>query len=467
MTRGVKAGTPANASVSGSARRIRPDLLLLAVFALVIGVAGASSFPLPLLATLVLAGSMLLAFSFPRELLPSVAFVAFVVFPISYLPINLGVPQGTVTPAALIIAVWLARLIGVKSESATPRSLTVFSALSLLALIAGTLISSEPLFSAIWSGVVTVLVIVPLMMIGRVDASTARALRSTWVWCALVLSLLGIAEGIIGANPLEPFYTVEQHWSVHRVMTTLGHPLMNGAFFSTSTVFLGIWAVRERKLLPGVAAVLAAGATAFTASRSGVLALLIGGAVALVLLLCTSRVSFTVKLLGTLLFSSLGVLVAFNPVLRERLSSAEAASSADYRDTFAIGEAQALFQDHPVFGFGPGTATRHIFDQSGYVLENAMMGSLASLGLVGAILLLALLLSFMLFALRQRSIESIGALIGFLVVGFAFPFWESVPSALMLATSLIVASPAPPSSRASTAARTTQSIRRESELPTG
>ncbi|MFC5338935.1 hypothetical protein [Leucobacter denitrificans] len=421
--------------VKGSAhtnpKRVHVVGIVVAVLLVVGSFFGASMLPGTAFIGLLLLGSMIFAFSFSNYLLPSVAMVVFAFFPITYLPIDLGFPRGTVTPTVAIISVWLIRLISSRRIE-DQRMAKLPAVLAILVLTLLVVLSDEPIFSAIWSATVVVLLIIPVLLADRIEARTALALRKAWMGTALILSFAALFETFTRINPLANFYTFDQHWSVHRVMTSLGHPLMNGLFFGMSSVFLGLWAIRERKLAPGVVAIISAVATASTASRSGVIGLAVGALAGLIVLLGLSQTSVMTKTFGVAFFAVIGAIIWMNPVLQERLGSDEAAGSTEYRSGLAFQQAQALYETNQMLGVGPGVASRQIFDETGLLLENAMMGSLSSLGLLGVGMLLVVLATMAVSALRRRSIEVVAAAVTFLSIGFAFPLWETIPAALAL-----------------------------------
>lgn len=408
-----------------------PFLLIASLFFLAYWLSGNA---LPVVATIgiLAAGVFFLGFAFASWQLPGIAFVLFAFVPVAYLPVDFGFPRGTVTPAVAIMGIWLLRLRSQEQQRSPSKWLKAIGIVLVLMLVALSLLGGEPVYSLLWSALFTVIVVLPALLMARINHETSKFLLSVWGWATLALVLFAVFESLTQTNPFAPYYTFDQHWSVYRVMTSIGHPLMNGAFFASTAVYFGVRSIRVRSSRSGLVAIAAGIATALTASRSGVIALLIGLLVGLALLLATSKLSFGAKLLGVVFSLSGSLLVFLNPVFQARLGTEEAAGSAAYREMYAIDEAWALFGRHALTGTGPGTGVRTVFDATGRLLENAALGSLIGLGIVGVAVVVLFIVSLSLVALKRGTVELVALILTVLVVGLAFPFWESVPSSLLL-----------------------------------
>lgn len=417
---------------------VHPVGLSIAVLMLLLGTVSTASGEMTLGLLGIGVALVSFAIALPTHMLPATALICFAFLPTSYLDMEYGRLRGVVTPAIVLIVVWGLRLLGNKTDQPNSRrpvllSIAVSATLLLLAYF-----GTDPSSSALWVMVVFFAVILPNALQVRIDTRTVEALWKTWVWVGAILAFYAVIESLSSFNPVSGLYAIEQKWSVYRVTTTLGHPLMNGMFFAVTALVLGLGAIKRREQLAGFVALLSVVATAFTGARSGVLALAGGLVVWLLLTTFSVRTNFTTKFVGTGFAIAAAALTLSNGTFRERLFSDEAIGSAQYRDTYGVGYAWALFDQNTFFGTGPGTSLYLITDKTGYVLESAVLGTLVSLGLIGASALLLILLAFVLLALKKNAFEVVAGLATFLVAGYAFPLWETRPSAFVMVTFLII-----------------------------
>lgn len=420
------------------ASQLRVHYLALAFLLFVAGAVGMGLETLMSAFVLFAIGLICLTFALPTSQLPGLALLVFALLPVSYLPIDLLFPRGTITPAIGVLLIWELRVLNRPQVGKLTRAATVLGAAAAVVLLTLAIISNNAISSAVWVVVFASTLVAPTYLAGRFEVGTSANLRSVWMVITVCLSIFSLIETIFQSNPLAEFYTVSQHWSVHRAMTTFGHPLMNGAFFATSAVFFAISAIRNRQIGPGLVAAGAATATALTASRSGVIGLIVGVATGLVLLICTSKIRVSTKVIGTIVCFGGAIAVVANPVFQQRLSSDEAAGSAAYRDVYALSDAWRIFGDNWLFGVGPGQAISRIVEASGYVLENAALASLVSLGVIGVTAVVVYLLYLCLASLKLGQHEMPAALATYLVVGLAFPLWETIPSSLFIVTIMLI-----------------------------
>jgi len=294
--------------------------------------------------------------------------------------------------------------------------------------------SLNPLRSFLWVAVFILACVLPSLRARRADPRTTAALVWSWLGVGLALSLAAIVESIAGFNPLARYYSLDQHWSVYRVTTLLGHPLMNGTFFAM-TACLALFTALKKDAARTVATstfVLASIAAALSGSRSGVYALVVGLVVGLVILLWSRRVSGTTKTVATALALFAALAIPNLPIFAARAGSAEAAASSVYRSS-VLRLTKRLFVSHPFFGGGPGTSAI-LANRAGasLPLESGILGSLVSLGLVGCVGVGLFLLVLALSAARRGRLEALTPLVAFLVAGAAFPLWETNPSTWVL-----------------------------------
>src|SRR5262249_18155523 len=105
-------------------------------------------------------------------------------------------------------------------------------------LLFGSLTSLSPQRSLAWSVVFGSAFLAAGAAAESSEMKTRQAFERAWLWSALVFGALGCAEGLTHWNPLAPHYKIDgsaitQHWSVYRIETTLGHPLVNAMVFAT------------------------------------------------------------------------------------------------------------------------------------------------------------------------------------------------------------------------------------------
>jgi O-antigen ligase len=422
-----------------------PRALLLVPVALLVLALGAVA-AVSAVGTLVLIGFAVLvgAACLPLWLLPSVSLWLFALLPVGYL---IGVPNWAgrfYTPAVVVLLIWLARLTWRRGRSTFVRSLRwlvpVFAVLLALSYI-----GLSPSRSVNWLVVVAIAVALPAALVGVVDDRTSSTLLRAWFVLGIALSIVAVIESLLQANPLEPYYSFDQHWALYRVSTTLGHPLMNGTFFSVSACLAAFTMTRvgapRRTAL--VCFVLCALAAALTGSRSGVYALVSGLAVGLLVTLVSGRTSVANKFLGIVLGVVALLVLPALPTIAGRSASSEGAASSLYRDD-VVRLAGRLFLERPVFGYGPGNSSIATA-QSGATLplENSVLGTLVSGGVIGTAALLVLVVVVLSRVLRSGRADGVAGIAAYVVAGAAFPLWESNPAALVAVGLVVVATRTP------------------------
>jgi polysaccharide biosynthesis protein PslJ len=390
---------------------------------------------------LVCAGSLLLIV--PRSWLASVSLLLFLLVPVAYL--NVPTISRYLSPLVVVLGVWAGRtfLAGREEHPSVGSEWTWVSVALIAWLILRTATSIQPHRSAFW--VIAFVISVP--MVGsaarRTGAATRDALMTTWAWAGVVWGAIGCVEGVSHWNPLAVHYTVSgtplrQIWSVYRIETTMGHPLLNALFFSTTAALMGVLAVTRPTLLRFSAATLSAVALAFTASRAGVLGLALGAAAAIVALLFSSSLSVGRKLaiLSILAIAVIGIAEA--PILKQRERSQEGLASAAYRQE-TVSDARAAMRRYAYLGSGPGTS-QVLFSREGLNprLESSALQILVSDGVPGMIGLALLVIYAGLASIRRRRWETLAALIAYLTCAAGFNAWDSNPETLGLLGLLLI-----------------------------
>ncbi|HEY0239707.1 MAG TPA: O-antigen ligase family protein [Friedmanniella sp.] len=425
------------AAASGALLVIPVVLVVLALGA----VAAASPF-----GSIVLLGLAVLvvAACLPAWVLPSISLWLFALLPVGYLN---GVPTFVgrfYTPAIVVLLIWLVRLAWRRGRKSFVRSLRwlvpVFAVLLALSYI-----GLSPSRSVNWLIVVAIAVALPAALAPAVDQRTASTLLRSWLVLGIGMSILAVIESLLQTNPLSPYYSFDQHWALYRVSTTLGHPLMNGTFFSV-TACLAAFAMTRVGAPRGtafIAFVLCALAAGLTGSRSGVYALVSGLAVGLLVTLVSGRTSVANKFLGIVLGVAALLILPALPTIAGRAGSSEGAASSLYRD-YVVRLAGRLFLKSPVFGYGPGNSSIATA-QSGAVLplENSVLGTLVSGGVIGTLALLVLVVVVIYRVGRSGRADGIAGIAAYVVAGAAFPLWESNPAGLILVGLVVIATKAP------------------------
>lgn len=413
----------------------RPRLLTAAgglavvIATLAFGTAAALSLPAAVIAGSLMA--VLILAVLPLWWLPSIALVAFAVLPVGYLtfvPPSIG---RFVAPAIVVMAVYLVR--SLQQRGLPPRMIAGMLGCT-AALLGLSLIGIDPLRSIYWVAVFVVGALLPSLVGTQRDDRMAAALTRTWLIVGAVLGALALLESALRFNPLSQAYLVEQRWSVYRIQTTLGHPLLNGTFFSITACFALFVALRRTSDQVAATAVfvLTGVAAALSGSRSAALALTISMGIGLILSLFSRSVTRAAKVGGVIMVTLTILIVPNLPIFRTRSGSSEGLASETYRDA-VLRLGLQLIRQHPLLGSGPGTSAERA-QQAGATLplENAILGTTVSIGLVGMLALAGWLLWLIRQSLRNNRRESLTGLFAFLITGSAYPLWETNPAAWAL-----------------------------------
>lgn len=325
---------------------------------------------------------------------------------------------------------------------------TLLSVLSLTWFTYSALTSIDPFKSAMWLASFAVLVV----FVGRLgftaEPETAPLLVRTWLWLGVALGSLGLIEGVTGNSLLSSVLVAadggfEDRWSVHRITTLLGHPLMNGTFFAVTATLAAFIAFQSRTRLAASSALLSTASVAFTVSRSATLALVVGVAAGIILLLANREQSFGKKIIVSALVIVGAVVLLSSPLLAERSDSVEGAASSQYRET-VVDTALGLAEEDSYLGSGIGTSNiRSVDAGSQFTIENSYLGLLTSAGIPGALFVSALLLTAIYTAVRRNRVPVAAALIAYGVVAAGWPMWENVPGAFVIESALLILAFAP------------------------
>jgi hypothetical protein len=340
----------------------------------------------------------------PARWLGALALVVTLVIPTNALPVP-GFIQGLAL-GALPFAIWTLR----------GRRMRVSAPSRVIALLLVFWLAASEVFAPIHTkrGIawfVVALVVIALPALFGVVAAGARSLRRTFLFVTTGLGCYAIVEGfVLHANPLYgPLYAANQSfvhtWTGYRVETLMGHPLVNGTIFAAAVVLAAneLFEVRNTFTRSAARFGVLAGALAATQSRGAAIAAVAGVMALVVFNRAAPRLGarkLTLVLVGIALAAGLGTSLA------ARQSSAEGQSSAQIHLAVPAETARAL-EGASVFGAGPGQADAYRVARqlrgTGIALESGYAELAVSLGVAGALLFVALVLSSVAAGLRNRA----------------------------------------------------------------
>lgn len=371
-------------------------------------------------------------FALPLHLLPAASLTLFALVPAQYLP-TMG---GTFSPALGAVVVLLVRHVGDGGRFRMDGVLALWAAAGTLLCLA-TFASPLRSSSAAWS-INAILLVLVLSLLVRELPGAADAVVRTWLWLGGGLGAYALLELVLSRNPLmDPLYhanELEQGWSIYRATTTLGHPLVNGVFFAVASV-LGIAMLATRiDRRTWILTLLSMGGVAASGSRGALVALAVG----VVLMMLRSARSGRNNAALVLLLVVVGV-----PAVQwvgQRGSSAEGTGSTAVR-TETLRDGLLLWQQHPLFGAGPGIADalkqQMTIGDRRRGIESSWLQLGVSIGVVGMAILL-LLVGVSLHIGRKSVTRGLGAaLVVYLVAIASFNLIESLRPALVMLGLLI------------------------------
>lgn len=398
---------------------------------------------LPTLVLLLAASCIVASIALPVSWLPSFALAGFALLPVKQLPFP-GEPAA-INPGALIVLIWIMRMVLEHHRRTPERTNRLPWTIPVLALWCVVGVATAPRLgtSLGWTANFLVLAL-GVVTVARFDLGSVRKARETWIVLSSSLGAFALVEAfILKANPLygSTYQTAQpalkQVWSVYRATTTMGHPLVNALFFSIGCVLAIEARMRRRGRWDSIAILLSAGGVIATASRAGVIAVVFG-ALTVVVLRSRARSSSRIRtaVLGSMLV--IGVALAGSSTyLAERNRSEEAASSAAYRRT-TLKTSVGVLAHSPVLGVGPGLAdTEKKTLATGRSrlggIENSWLELLVSLGPVGLLLTVLLVIQRWRSARASGDIAMQGVLVTYAVMCSAFNMIEAhLPGLLIL-----------------------------------
>lgn len=389
----------------------------------------------------VLAGLLL-----PIRLLPTLALVAFLVYPVGYL--DVGWLLTLLNPSAVILILWTLR--GSWGSIGRRRSrLVVIPLLVLVAICCVSWVqSTAPSRSLEWMVGFILLVVFPVL--SRATVGLGLVIRA-WMWLAGAWGLIALVEArVFGGNPLYgEIYArsvdnpLIQHWSVYRATTSLGHPLLNAAFLAIGVAIALSLLVRGEKSL-GIWVCLAGASVGVvaTGSRSGILAVVVAFVFVLLVGLARRETFSRATGIGVLLVGlALAVVLAFGDIVFARSDSWEASDSTSGRQLLFDGGVSAAIERW-ILGWGPNATSvpaRQIFGRSSGNFENSWLETAISLGVLGLAAFAAVLLLSIASALANGRLGVAAALVVYVTCASSFNLLYGYPQALVLLSLLLCA----------------------------
>jgi hypothetical protein len=396
-----------------------------------------------------------LLFVIPIRLLPGITLLVTLLVPteLNLLPHELyGAALGIVP-----LAVWIIR--APSSSTQTPAGLRILASLFgvwlILSMAFAHLHTNKGMEWLFTVGAATAFAV-----ISAPTGLNARNFRALFLNVATVLGVYALLEGfVLHHNVL--FGALFEHttwWSTqrfaasYRVTTMLGHPLVNGLVFSAAAVLSASdLAQRSRRIPISLARFLIlVGATDATHSRSATIALAVGVLVVIIFSRARGQDWATRRLVLVISLLCGAALLLYG--LKARDESHGGQASAQVR-VVVIERAVEAVRDVEPFGAGPGEseAYRRTKRLPGWQqdLENSYAQLAVSLGPIGVLLMVALLIAVVVFGLKNELVTGeAAALLAILIDIAGFNAIEGHPSIGILIALFVTAIVTAPRSQA-------------------
>jgi hypothetical protein len=365
--------------------------------------------------------------------LPALALILACVWPAASLS---GYPAlwGTrFTPAVVVLIIWAVKQRKLLGEALIPRWLTGIVIALPIALFVVNLTFPGHVRSLGWITVAFICLGLPLLLSpAGVDKETREGLTNALLGLTWFLGLFGVVQAVLEWDTLGPLWTIQQHWSVFRITTLLGHPLINGLFFAGTTVFwMAKSASNPTKYLPVL--VMSATALILTGSRSGLVAASAGAIVIVGWLIGTRTISAGRRytLAGLIFGSALLIFLLFQlGIISSRSGTEEGDSSAAVRSQlFSL---VGTLHTNPIWGAGAGQSAVLFTRVSILPLENGFLGNYVSMGWMGVAWISLSFIALAVGCIRGSNIGGAAMIVAMAVAGAGFPSWEHTPALLVL-----------------------------------
>ena len=251
------------------------------------------------------------------------------------------------------------------------------------------------------------------------------------------LGLLSVFEYVGQTNILGWYFAssdlaLVQKWAGFRVLTVLGHPLVNGMVFAILGVSILILLLDRFSIPTFTAFLLIITALALTTSKSGIVAFFGGAATILIIRVARGQLRI-VTLIALSLAALIGASFTNSNDLFGRFTSSESTGSNDYR-FYLLTQASKIIGSGGLIGGGPLTSasTWNKLDASGLPLENSILQILASHGLGLTLVGFAGLLFSIRARFREGKLAAGPIVVTYLACAAGFNLYEAYPSMLLI-----------------------------------
>jgi hypothetical protein len=390
-----------------------------------------------------LASSLVICMFYPRHWWPAGA--ASLVFLVPYSYTSGSATLSYLVPGSLIILAYVLSGLG-QRPSWMGQGIAIFIGIFALYCVlqfpfGGSDNNSRKL---IWSLLLISVVLLPSLT--SRNNSILKPLVLMSMACGLVISTFGIIEYITKVNMFTEFFSlapspVTQKWGDYRILTMVGHPLVNATFLAISgTASLSSylrWNYRPSLLILAMSSV----ALVFTQSRTGIAALAAGVGLALI---GSARGKNRGRIVGAVMLLATAMLIFLqieNPLL-QRNSSVEGQGSSELR--FAYLEVlPGLMEAASVWGTGAGLSDSALEKvggyASGYPIESSAIQLLVSLGTVGTLVFVSAVGGVLILSLRRGAFVAPSMFAAYVVAASGFNLFEAFPALIAIPGILLAA----------------------------
>jgi hypothetical protein len=436
---------PGDATTLTNASKPLTVAIVLVIVAMALGAYGISVSSLPAMFGSAVMGAVAV-FLLPRNALPAAALWLLVLFPVGYMNVP-GVVGRYITPAVLVIAIWMIRLALVQRMNLflrTPLRGWLIAGPLLMLLCASAVFSVRIDITLAWMAVFIVCVVAPALL-GQICLDDVwPTVRWAFAGIGLFLGVLAAADFFIHFNPWTSWYELNltkslSKMSVFRTRTSLGHPL-NTAIVACIALAACVFPSSKTRQWPyWIGAVGALVALILSVSRASVVAVGFSAIIGILSALPRTGTSVTRgrgRLIPVLMAATFFAAVALSPLLSDRNASKEGSGSASYRSQL-LDNATGLIGERPMLGFGPGTSGLAYQNSLHLGLENAALQLMISIGLPAFLFVLVGFGMVVWVAMRRSRAGVAAGIVAFLVSATGFGVVDSNPAFFVLIAPLI------------------------------
>ncbi|MDW5615071.1 O-antigen ligase family protein [Mycolicibacterium sp. D5.8-2] len=429
------------------------------------------------------AGALSGALLLPISALPATALWLLVLLPLNFT----GMPQvasSYVTPAVLVIAIWMVRValgnrmlpllrVRIRGWSIILPLLALLIVSALLntghANTAIHFISSDPGRTPAWIAVFTICVLAPSVL-GQISREDLwPTLQTSFAGIGLFLGVVAAVDFLFHFNPWSAvlnFEVREATWSVFRAKTSLGHPLLTATVASVALVVCVFPAGGIRRRLLWVGAFGALIALILSASRGGVVAVGFATFLGVFASRPSGKQSLSHgrgRLVSLIAAATILAIIAFSPLLTRRTGSSEGMDSGTYRINVFV-DAIKLILERPMLGFGPGTSNTIFAEHYAGIdrvarLENSALQLLVSVGIPASLLCLLGLGLLIAIAIKRGRAGVVAGIAAFGVSLTGYNALEAIPAILALVAPLLFCAVMPMTSEGATTESSGEGLR--------